>query len=357
MGHRALLRYAHSLCRPTSGQQQRAATSCETNTAARRCRGVQCIESLLTRSAVLWRCVSYAAVCERCVGAASFPYLTVVDLRTLKKRRSFGPALHQQAAAACAARPFQSLVSLCFSSDSKHILCLSAGPDACLLEWQWQKEQLTASGLLRASDGGGASTASLPYVARSASYCPTDNSVVCVTGDGVLQLLSVDWDTGAIADIPPSSAAARSAAVESEEAATAAVADSEADSACDDVDVAALDVSCHAWLSESRVLLATRTGQLLIAHNGRITGHTSTASVQLTSGTPVRGTARAATSTAVGVHAAETAEQRPSGRPTTDRHATAQRAYPKRCTSPLIPSSPSLPSACCRPVRVRCAVQ
>ena len=355
MGHRALLRYAHSLCRPTSGQPQQA-THCQPNTAARHCHGSS-VRPLAAQShsTVLCCCVSYVAMCERCVGSVSFPYLTVVDLRSLKKRRSFGPALHQQAAAACAARPFQSLVSLCFSSDSKHILCLSAGPDSCVLEWQWQKEQLTASGLLRASDGSGASAASLPCVARSASYCPTDNSVVCVTGDGVLQLLNVDWDSGAITDIPPSSAAARSAAVESEDAATAAAGQLGADSSCEDVDVSALDVSCHAWLSESRVLLATRTGQLLIAHNGRITGHTNTTSVQLTSGTPASGTARAASSTtAGGMHAAETAEQRPSGRPTTDMPQRAHTTSAAR--SPLIPLS-SLLSACCRPVRVRCVVQ
>ena len=48
------------------------------------------------------RCVvfSYVAVCERCVGSVSYPIVTVVDLRTLKKRRTFGPPSFQHAAAA-----------------------------------------------------------------------------------------------------------------------------------------------------------------------------------------------------------------------------------------------------------------
>lgn len=235
-------------------------------------------------------------MCERCVGSVSFPYLTVIDLRTLKKRRTFGPPSHQQAAAACAARPFQSLASLSFSNDSKHVLCLTSGPDPCLLEWQWQKEQLTASGLIRLPEGS-AAVASVQCVARSASYCPTDNSVVCVSGDGIVQLMSVDWDTGAITDMPPSSPTA---------------AEAELDNLAD-VDIAMLDVSCHCWLSESRVLLATRTGQLLIAHNGRITASSNTQSVRLRASTPGGTTSHMAVNSAVGSSGAEPVEQHLSG--------------------------------------------
>ena len=250
-------------------------------------------------------------MCERCVGSVSFPYLTIVDLRTLKKRRTFGPPLQQQAAAACAARPFHSLASLCFSNDSKHVLCLSSGPDPCLLEWQWQKEQLTASGLVRLPEGS-AATAAVQSVARSASYCPTDNSLVAVTGDGIVQLLSVDWDTGAITHMPPSSPLRASIDPPS-------VSETDADSPSE-VDIALLDVSCHEWMSDSGLLLATLTGQLLIAQNGRITAHINTQSGSLRGSTPGGTAATVTTAATAGGNAssssggaAEAAEQQTNG--------------------------------------------
>ena len=244
------------------------------------------------------------------MGGVSFPYLTVIDLRSFKKRRTFGPPLQQSAAASCGARPFQTLVSLCFSNDSKHVLCLSSGPDQCVLEWQWQKEQLTASGQVRASEAV-AAVSSLQCVARSASYCPSDNSVVCVTGDGIVQLMSVDWDTGGISDLTPPSPHRSQAE---------SAVDSEVDSSAG-VELAMLDVSCHGWLSESRVLLATRTGQLLIAHNGRVTGHTTTQSVAMRADTPGGTTERGVTSTTAGNSAAAASEQQTSGQSHRGQHS------------------------------------
>ena len=190
----------------------------------------------------------YLAVAE---SAASAPLLSVFDLRSLKRRRTFaGPSMHA-AAVACQAAPFRSLVALAFSSDHRHLAAVSAGPDHVVLEWQWQKEQLTACGVLRSSIS----------VPRSLSYCPADASVLLVSGEGGAALLAVDWDAAVIAVQQPAAGGARRGPRDGEK---------------DAPELAALDVMSHAWLDGERCVLGTRQGHLLLlGRSGHVGPHVS----------------------------------------------------------------------------------
>ena len=200
----------------------------------------------------------YLAVAE---SSASFPLLSVFDLRTLKRRRTFGSPSMAQAAMASQAAAFHSLAALAFSADNRHLAAVSEGAEAVVMEWQWQKEQLTAVGLQRHL-----------RAARSLSYAPNDAAVLLLSGDGGFVLLSVDWDSATIQPAPltqtdgalPSSRSPLPSLVPAAEAVDGEGAEA--------VDVASLDLTCHAWLDGSgeRCVFGARQGLLLMARHGRV---------------------------------------------------------------------------------------
>ncbi|KAI6655110.1 WD repeat-containing protein 65-like [Oopsacas minuta] len=82
-----------------------------------------------------------------------------------------------------------SFISISFSSDSKYLASLTDKPDQTLLYWGWDKAKVFAS--LKVSPPG-AGTQAGGEVARDAkqvSFNPTDNTVLCLTGDMIYKLL------------------------------------------------------------------------------------------------------------------------------------------------------------------------
>ena len=188
------------------------------------------------------------------VGASS-PVVSIFDVRSLKRRRLFASPAMQQACVASQAAPFRALVSLAFSADSRHLAAVSCGPEAVVLEWQWQKEQLTACGLVRRVADP-----------RTVSYHPTDASLLMVSGEGGFSLLQVDWDSATISAATPSapSSAATPASLD------AAAIPASAGPAELQLDVSGLELTCHTWLDSERCLLGARQGLLLLAQHGRL---------------------------------------------------------------------------------------
>ena len=186
----------------------------------------------------------YLAVAEE---GQQFPLLSVFDLRTLKRRRVFAAPSMAQAAMASGGPSFRSLASLAFSADNRHLAAVSEGAEAVVMEWQWQKEQLTAVGVCRQL-----------RQARALSYAPHDAALLLLSGDGGFALLSVDWDSASIAPAPPSPHPPPhpTEAVDGEGG--------------DGLDVSSLDLGCHAWLDGGRCLFGARQGLLLVARNGRV---------------------------------------------------------------------------------------
>ena len=193
-------------------------------------------------------CVRYVAVGERSAstsGGPCFPLLSVFDLRSLKRRRLFSAPSMQQCAVAAAARPFSELRCLSFSADGRQLLALTGGPDALCMEWQWQKEQLTGCGRVP-------SRLLLP---AACSYCPLESSRVCVSGEGGLALLSIDWDTAGVSELqqPPASLPADAAELSEQQQL-----------------LSSSDLHCHCWLPDGRCVLGSRQGLLLVTRDGRL---------------------------------------------------------------------------------------
>jgi hypothetical protein len=181
---------------------------------------------------------------ERSASSAggSFPLLSVFDLRSLKRRRLFSAPSMQQCAVAAAGRAFSELRCLSFSADGRHLLALTGGPDALCVEWQWQKEQLTGCGRVP----------SRLLLASVCSYCPLEPSRVCVSGDGGLALLNIDWDTTAVSEQQPPPALPSEAVEQAEPG------------------LSSSDFLCHCWLPDGRLVLGSRQGQLVVTRDGRL---------------------------------------------------------------------------------------
>lgn len=81
-------------------------------------------------------CVSqnrrYIAIAERL--ADNKPIVTVYDLHTLRKRKSFTPTDVQSS----------DIISMAFSPDSKHLITQTGAPDWTLHFWSWEKSKIMA---------------------------------------------------------------------------------------------------------------------------------------------------------------------------------------------------------------------
>lgn len=118
-------------------------------------------------------CVSqnrrYIAIAERLVD--NRPMVTVYDLHTLRKRKAFSPSDVQSG----------DVISMAFSSDSKHLITQTGAPDWTLHYWSWEKSKIMAFVKVTANLQANATVAQV-------SFNPTDNSQICVVGNTVLKL-------------------------------------------------------------------------------------------------------------------------------------------------------------------------
>ena len=163
----------------------------------------------------------YVAVAERAKEGEK-AQVTIFDLHTLKRRKVL-----QAISADVASREF---VCLAFSPDSKSLLTHGGAPDWSLVYWLWEKAKV----------GAVAKTSNAQNNAiYQCSFNPIDNSVVCVTGDGICRFLRITDQTlkplpGGMGKREPQT------------------------------------YLCHAWMSEERVVVATDTGELLLLEAGEL---------------------------------------------------------------------------------------
>eukprot|EP00967_Tisochrysis_lutea_P077403 scaffold105095_cov27-Tisochrysis_lutea.AAC.1 len=117
-----------------------------------------------------------------------------------------------------------------FSADGKGLLTHGGAPDWTLVYWHWDKGKVGA-----ASKPATAPTSAV----YQCSFNPFDNSVVCVTGDGVCRFMRINEQIlkplpGAMGKREPQG------------------------------------YLCHAWMSEDRVIVATDSGDLLLLEAGEL---------------------------------------------------------------------------------------
>jgi dipeptidyl aminopeptidase/acylaminoacyl peptidase len=163
----------------------------------------------------------YVAVAERAAEGEK-ALVTIFDLHTQKRRKVL-----QAVSADVQSKEF---VCLAFSPDSKGLLTQGGAPDWTLVYWLWEKAKV-----------GAVSKTSTQQNAAiyECSFNPIDNTVVCVTGDGVCKFLRITDQTlkplpGAMGKREPQA------------------------------------YLCHAWMSEERVVVATDSGELLLLEAGEL---------------------------------------------------------------------------------------
>lgn len=183
----------------------------------------------------------YVAVAEQSEKAA----VNLYDLTTLRRRKMLSfPELGST-----------QFANLAFSADGKMCLTQGGAPDWMLVCWAWEKAKVIASGKVSnnaANPGAGAGTNAGGGVGASqstvnvstsvssgaiyqADFCPSDSSVVCVTGDGILKFFRVSDNQ--FKPIPLS------------------------------LKRDAQNYLCHTWLSDERVVVGTDSGDLLLIEN------------------------------------------------------------------------------------------
>ncbi|KND04574.1 uncharacterized protein SPPG_00295 [Spizellomyces punctatus DAOM BR117] len=139
----------------------------------------------------------YIAIGER----SDKPLCALYDLHTLRRRKTLSPQDTEG----------KDFVSIAFSSDAKYILTQTGPPDWTLYYWSWEKAKMMASvktanlpvekgashGVTAGAQGSVAVLSSTSMVAREAafgsvvyevSFNPTDNTQLCVIGNGIFKL-------------------------------------------------------------------------------------------------------------------------------------------------------------------------
>jgi len=161
----------------------------------------------------------YLAVAEKCSGGA---LVTVFDLVTTKKRKTLQCSTYQE----CDAHEF---VCVAFSSDNKFLLTQTGvSPtgkhDWTLLYWLWDKARPMAS--IRVSNAQNAPI-------RECSFNPTDSSIVCVIGDGIMKFFQLKEGFKPLPNTPSKPQS----------------------------------FLCHTWLSDDKMLVCVENGDLLLFDN------------------------------------------------------------------------------------------
>ena len=118
----------------------------------------------------------FVAVAERAAEGEK-ALVTVFDLHTLKRRKVL-----QAIASDVMSREF---VCLAFSPDSKGLLTHGGAPDWTLVYWQWEKAKV----------GAVSKSSNQQNAVYQVSFNPVDNTVVCVTGDGICRFLRITDQT------------------------------------------------------------------------------------------------------------------------------------------------------------------
>lgn len=157
----------------------------------------------------------YVAVAEKGVERAT---ITVFDVRTLKKRKALStPDCHSR-----------EYVSMCFSPDNKNLLTQGGAPDWALINWVWGKSkplQITR-----------VESKSNPIY--QCSFCPSDPTVIAVTGKNTLLFFRAEEGAVALKPIETS------------------LYEREAE-----------DYLCHSWCAGRKMVVGTSTGNILYFEN------------------------------------------------------------------------------------------
>ena len=168
----------------------------------------------------------YVAVAEK----GERPFITIYDVHTLKKRK----VLTQTDLNAT------EFINIKFSPDSKTLLTLSNGPDYCITNWLWEKiktQQVIKLGSINTSSlnntAASSSTANISIRPNMISFCPSDPTVICISGFNILKFYRVE----------PSGFKAIQCRLNDYKSSD--------------------NFSCHAWLEE-RTIVGTNTGDILI---------------------------------------------------------------------------------------------
>ncbi|KAI8585396.1 WD40-repeat-containing domain protein [Geranomyces variabilis] len=107
----------------------------------------------------------YIAIAER----GEKPLCALYDLHTLRRRKTLSTMETES----------KDFVCIAFSADAKYILTQSGAPDWTLFYWSWEKAKVMAGG------GGDGAFGSVVY---QVSFNPSDNTQVCVIGNGIFKL-------------------------------------------------------------------------------------------------------------------------------------------------------------------------
>jgi len=158
----------------------------------------------------------YLAVAEKCYEGA---ICTIFDLVTAKKRKTLSWPESDAPEFLCVA----------FSADSKYLITQtgrspSAKHDWSLLYWVWDKQRCMAS--IKVSNPQNA-------LIRECSFNPTDSSIVCVIGDGILKFMQLK---DGFKTLPVAPAKLQS-------------------------------FMCHTWLHDDKMLVGADNGDLLLFDN------------------------------------------------------------------------------------------
>ena len=162
------------------------------------------------------------AVAER-GGPNGRPSITIYDLATQKMRGKM--PLESPLVAS------KKYVSMCFSPDGKYLLAQGGAPDWTLINWQWERPKAIQVAMV--SDKIGAAI-------YQCSYCPSDPTVVCVSGNGILRFLHLDQTTFKVIQFNMGKREAQ-------------------------------NYLCHCWIDD-KILVGTDTGDIFVFENAEFKG-------------------------------------------------------------------------------------
>ncbi|KAJ3330947.1 Cilia- and flagella-associated protein 57 [Blyttiomyces sp. JEL0837] len=185
----------------------------------------------------------YVAIAER----SEKPVAAIYDLHSLRRRKTLTPIDAES----------KEFVCMAFSSDAKYIITQSGAPDWMLYYWTWEKTKLMASiktanvpgekfiSTIAQTPAGGAPSApgaikdhAFGSCIYQVSFNPTDNTQICVVGNGIFKLFR--YSEGFLKQVPFPKFEPR-------------------------------NFMCHCWTLEERLILGTEDGRILVFEsNGEI---------------------------------------------------------------------------------------
>ncbi|XP_016516833.1 cilia- and flagella-associated protein 57-like [Poecilia formosa] len=121
----------------------------------------------------------------------------------------------------------QEFLCMAFSPDSKYLIGQSGAPEWLLIFWSWEKNKVLAT----------VKTTNSNNPISQISFSPHNNMQVCVSGKGVFKLFR--YSEG---NLKQNSIAK----------------------------VESINILCHTWVSEGRVIAGTDTGRLLVSESGDV---------------------------------------------------------------------------------------